>query len=142
LSLVFSVALLCSNRLGGLDRLDAGPALRITFHPLTLALAALLAAGAAWAERGLGHAPEFALGLLVGGAAALATLVLNGAVLIAGGQEDWHALALLAFVAHLPVVVVESIVLGFTVGFLVRVKPEMLRWRPAEEAECLVDTLP
>jgi cobalt/nickel transport system permease protein len=142
LSLVFSVALLCSNRLGGLDRLDAGPALRLTFHPLTLALAGLLAAGTAWAERGLGHAPEFALGLLVGGAAVLATLALNGIVLIAGGQEDWHALALLAFVAHLPVVVVESIVLGFTVGFLVRVKPEMLRWRPAEERECLVDTLP
>ena len=93
-------------------------------------------------ERRLGHAPEFALGLLVGGVAVLATMALNCAVLLWGGQEDWHTLALLTFVAHLPVVVVESVVLGFTVGFLVRVKPEMLRWAPAEEPECVVDTVP
>jgi cobalt/nickel transport system permease protein len=142
LSLVFSVALLLSNRLGRLDHLEAGPALTVTLHPLTLAVAGLVAVLAAWAERGLGHAPEFALGLLVGGVAVLATMALNCAVLLWGGQEDWHTLALLTFVAHLPVVVVESVVLGFTVGFLVRVKPEMLRWRAVEEPQCVVDTVP
>jgi cobalt/nickel transport system permease protein len=142
LSLVFSVVLLVSNRIGSLDHLDAGPALRVAFHPATLAAAGLLAVLAAVLERRLGHAPEFALGLLVGGVAVLATMALNCAVLLWGGQEDWHALALLTFVAHLPVVVVESIVLGFTVGFLVRVKPEMLHWGAAEEPECVVDTVP
>jgi cobalt/nickel transport system permease protein len=142
LSLVFSVTLLVTNRVSRLDHLDAGPALAVTLHPLTLAAAGLLAALAAWAERHLGHAPEFALGLLVGGVAVLATTALNCAVLLWGGQEDWHTLALLTFVAHLPVAVVEGVVLGFTVGFLVRVKPEMLRWRPAEEPECVVDTVP
>jgi cobalt/nickel transport system permease protein len=142
LSLVFSVALLVTNRLGHLDHLDAGPALAVTFRPATLAAAGLLAALAAWAERLLGHAPEFALGLLVGGVAVLATTALTCAVLLWGGQEDWHTLALLTFVAHLPVAVVESVVLGFTVGFLVRVKPEMLRWAPAEGPECVVDTVP
>jgi cobalt/nickel transport system permease protein len=141
LSLVFSIVLLCSNRVSQLDHLDAGPARAVTLHPLTLAAAGLLAVLAALVERRLDHAPEFALGLLVGGVVVLATMALNCAVLLWGGQEDWHTLALLTFVAHLPVVVVEGIVLGFTVGFLVRVKPEMLHWPAAEEPECVVDTL-
>jgi hypothetical protein len=29
-------------------------------------------------------------------------------------------------VAHLPVAVIEAFIVGFTVGFLARVKPEML----------------
>jgi hypothetical protein len=33
---------------------------------------------------------------------------------------------LLTFVAHVPVAAVEGVVLGFTVGFLARVKPELL----------------
>ena len=44
----------------------------LTFHPLTLAGALLLAVLAAWAERRLENAPEFPLGLLVGEVAVLA----------------------------------------------------------------------
>ena len=142
LSLVYSITLLCTNRLTQLDILDTAWADRLTFHPLTLAGALLLAVLAAWAERRLENAPEFPLGLLIGEVAVLATMLLNCLVLLWGGQEDWHSLALLTFVAHLPIAVVEGVVLGFTVGFLVRVKPEMLRWTLPEETECVADPVP
>jgi cobalt/nickel transport system permease protein len=142
LSLVFSVALLCTNRLTQLDHLDVVPALRLTFHPLTLVAAALLAGAAVWLERRLENRPEFPLGLLLGEVAVLATICLNSVVLLYGGQEDWHALALGALIAHLPIAVIEGVVLGFTVGFLVRVKPGMLRWRGAEDDHALETDTP
>lgn len=135
LSLVYSVTLLCTNRVTHLERLDVTAANALTFHPAVLAAAAVLAACVAWAERRLENAPEFALGLLVGEAAVLTTMALNCAALLWGGAEDWHTVALLVFVAHLPVAVLEGAVLGFTVGFLVRVKPEMVGWHPPARAE-------
>jgi cobalt/nickel transport system permease protein len=125
-SLLYSVVLLFTNRITELDTLDLTRANVAAFHPLSLALAALVAGAAAWLEHGLENAPEFPLGLLVGEFAVLATALLNCLVLSWGGQEDWHALALLVFVAHLPIAVIEGIVLGFTVGFLARVKPDLL----------------
>ncbi len=65
-------------------------------------------------------------GLLLGELTVLATVVLNSAVLILGGEQDWRLWAALQLVAHLPVALIEGIVLGFTVGYLSRVKPEML----------------
>jgi hypothetical protein len=35
---------------------------------------------------------------------------------------------LILLIAHLPLAVLEGVVLGFTVGFLARVKPAMLGW--------------
>jgi hypothetical protein len=46
------------------------------------------------------------------------------------------------FVAHLPIAVIEGIILGFTVGFLARVKPALLGWVTPENAECTVESLP
>jgi cobalt/nickel transport system permease protein len=138
LSLVYSLTLLSSSPFRSLDTTLAH---ELTFHPLAVGGAVLLGGVAVWVERRLENAPEFPLGLLVGEVAVLATMVLNCLVLLWGGQEDWHALALLVFVAHLPIAVVEGIVLGFTVGFLARVKPEMLHGPAPEEAPCPVDTL-
>jgi cobalt/nickel transport system permease protein len=128
LSLVFSMALISLN-------LSVPRAGQATFHPATLAAVGLLALLLARAERGLDNAPEFPLGLLVGVLAVLATSALNAAVLLWGGAEDWHTIALLVFVAHLPVVVIEGVVVGFTVGFLARVKPEMLGSYSTEKGE-------
>jgi len=128
-SLLYSVVLLFTNRLTELDTLDLAIATAVAFHPLSLAVAACVAVAAAWLEHVLENAPEFPLGLLVGEFAVLGTALLNCLVLSWGGQEDWHALALLVFVAHLPIAVIEGIVLGFTVGFLARVKPELLGLR-------------
>jgi len=129
LSVVYSVVLLGSNRLTEVQYLDLTQANAATYHPITLSLGFVMALGVAWLESRLKHAAEFPLGLLIGETTVLATALLNCLVLLWGGRADWHALALLVFVAHLPIAVVEGIVLGFVVGFLARVKPEMLGWK-------------
>ena len=73
-----------------------------------------------------GNAITWLCGCLLGMVSVLATLVLQAIVLLWGGAEDWHQIVWLVFYAHLPIVVLEGVVLGFTVNFLARVKPEML----------------
>jgi cobalt/nickel transport system permease protein len=142
LSLVYGVALLCTNPLSGTETLNLGPANAIAFHPLTLLALLLGSVLAAWVERRLENAPEFPLGLVVGETAVLLTVLLNSLALLWGGQEDFRTLALITFVVHLPLAVFEGVVLGFLVGFLARVKPQMLRWPtvPTEEPRCAVDS--
>jgi cobalt/nickel transport system permease protein len=156
LSLVYSVALLFVNPGGRLSVVDTLEAHDLTFHLATLLAAAGCAVAAAWIERRVETAPEFPVGLLVGEIAVLATILLNCVTLIFGGEERWDTLALVVLVAHLPIAVVEGIVLGFTVGFLARVKPEMLGWteiqplaqvptsngQPAEDRGCPVELRP
>jgi ABC-type Co2+ transport system permease subunit len=135
-SLVFAVVLLFGHRPSQLAQADWTSALSMTFHPVTLAIVGVLALLAVWGERGLKNAPEFPLGMLVGETAVLLTVFLQSLVLVWGGTADWHSLALLAFVLHLPLAVVEGIILGFTVGFLARVKPEMLLGTAVEKPPC------
>jgi cobalt/nickel transport system permease protein len=142
LSLVYGVTLLATNRSGQISDLNPGWANRITFHPATLAGVLALAAVATWAERRLENAPEFPLGLLVGETAVLLTVLLNGVVLVGGGQEEWPSLVLVTVVPHLVIAVFEGIILGFTVGFLARVKPEMLNGFTPEKTACLADPVP
>lgn len=54
----------------------------------------------------------------------LAALIL--ALLLAAGGEDFFGVAKLALAAHVPVILIEGVVSAFTVGFLARVKPELL----------------
>jgi cobalt/nickel transport system permease protein len=65
-------------------------------------------------------------GCLLGLISAFATLVLQAVALLWGGAEDWPQIVQGVFYAHLPIVVLEGVVLGFTVNYLARVKPEML----------------
>ena len=140
LGLVFVTALLYENGLHRVSELDPQGAIALTFQPVALAAALVVAGLTAWAERALENTPEFPLGFLVGEVAVLATVALNGMVLVWGGQEDWPALVLLTVVPHLVIAVIEGVVLGFTVGFLARVKPEMLRGWVPEESEWVVDS--
>jgi cobalt/nickel transport system permease protein len=55
---------------------------------------------------------------------ALAAIIL--ALLLATGGEDFFGVAKLALLAHVPVFIIEGLVSAFTVGFLARVKPELL----------------
>jgi cobalt/nickel transport system permease protein len=76
-------------------------------------------------DRG-GNALTWLCGCLLGMVSVLATLALQAAVLHWGGAEDWPLIVRLVFYSHLPIVVLEGLVLGFSVNYLARVKPEML----------------
>lgn len=92
---------------------------------------------AGWVFRGLKG--ETLMRHVVAGAVAgglgvvLAVLVL--ALLLMSGGEDFLGVAKIALVAHLPVLGIESAVAAFTVSFLYRVKPELLRSSPTLKAE-------
>ena len=70
--------------------------------------------------------PPFVRGAILGSGAAGASVALNFLVLLAGGKDDWDTLARLVLLAHLPVVLVEGLLLGVVVRYLEKVKPEML----------------
>jgi cobalt/nickel transport system permease protein len=126
LSGVYAVTLLVTNWGSEVTAIDLIWANDVTFHPAVLAAALILGLLAAWLESRLGHTAEFPLGLLIGELSVFLTILLNALVLIFGGRANWHSLVLLTFVIHLPLAVLEGLILGFTVGFLARVKPEML----------------
>ena len=77
------------------------------------------------------------IGGLVGAMGTGMAAVLLALLLISGG-EDFFGVAKMALLAHLPVFVIEGLVSFFTIGFLARVKPEMLEQslaaQPAPEA--------
>jgi cobalt/nickel transport system permease protein len=101
----------------------------VLVNPLCLASALGLGGVAAWLERWLEQTPEFALGLLLGVFTVMLTVALNCGVLIAGGADFGATPPLVVAVAYLPVAVIEGVVLGFVVGFLMKVKPELLGLR-------------
>jgi cobalt/nickel transport system permease protein len=49
------------------------------------------------------------------------------AILLMSGGEDFFGVAKIALLAHVPVVIIESVVSAFTIGFLARVKPALLQ---------------
>ena len=75
--------------------------------------------------------PAFAAGVLLGGGAVAVAVLLNFLVLLFGGKDDWETLAKLVLLAHVPVVVVEGLLLGVILRYLEKVKPEMLANGPA-----------
>ncbi|MCS6851150.1 MAG: energy-coupling factor ABC transporter permease [Gemmataceae bacterium] len=153
--LVYSLALLWQQHWARLSPFFHAAAL---IGPLLAALAL-----AAWEHR-LEASPEFPLGLLVGVVVVLATITLHSWVLLANGEtlqtDDelvrlaeylrlpvgpattndaataWQTLALLVLIAHIPLAAVEGVILGFTVSFLARVRPELLGGSGAEKRTC------
>jgi cobalt/nickel transport system permease protein len=99
---------------------------RVLFHPLTVLSLVLLGLMIALLERRVPNAPEFPAGTIVGAMAVLGTTFLTGLVLVADGADRWSTYARAVFLAHLPLAVVEGFILGMIVGFVARVKPEML----------------
>ena len=62
---------------------------------------------------------------LSAGAAILASTVILAVFLVTTGDE-FITIARYAVIAHLPVMIVETLITGFIVSFLVKVKPEIL----------------
>lgn len=74
--------------------------------------------------------PGFGLGCALGLVCAAITVLLHVSVLYFGGKGDWTALALTSLIAHLPVIALEGIGVGFAVKVLAKGKPEWLGLRP------------
>jgi len=60
------------------------------------------------------------------GATVMFTVFLNSLALVLGGIEDWRAVALLNLAAHIPVALIEGVVVGSVVNLVLHVKPELL----------------
>jgi cobalt/nickel transport system permease protein len=90
-----------------------------------------LAVGALYPLLRRASVPPFARGVILGGGAVAGTVLLNFYVLLVGGKEDWQVLARLVLLAHVPVVIIEGLMLGVLVRYLEKVKPEMLGERGA-----------
>jgi cobalt/nickel transport system permease protein len=75
--------------------------------------------------------PAFVRGLLLGGGAVGGSALLNFLVLLFCGKDDWERLAKVVLLAHIPVVIVEGVLLGVLVDYLEKVKPEMLARTPS-----------
>lgn len=63
----------------------------------------------------------------VAGASGSALAAIFLAILLVTGGEDFFGVAKIALLAHVPVFIIEGIVSAFTIGFLARVKPELLK---------------
>jgi ABC-type Co2+ transport system permease subunit len=98
-------------------------------NPVLLGAAFLFAVAAIALERRLENTPEFPLGFLIGEFSVLLTVGFNCVVLMAGGEEIPPLFALGLMLAHLPFAVIEGLILGVVVGFVARVKPEMLEMK-------------
>lgn len=70
--------------------------------------------------------PDFPLGATFGALTASATVGLNYLALRYGGQEDWDVLPAVVLAAHLPLIAVEAVGVGFAVLYIGKVKPEWL----------------
>ena len=68
---------------------------------------------------------EVVFGALAGGLAVLASVLMVSLELLALG-EAFNEISLLVIGAHLPVIIIEALVVGAAAGFLLKVKPEML----------------
>jgi len=92
----------------------------------------LPALAAGWCFPWLRHqVAPFAAGAILGGATAALTVLLHVLVLWLGGIGDFRIVAGASFLAHLPVVAIEAILVGWSVRVLDRAKPD---WLPAASA--------
>jgi cobalt/nickel transport system permease protein len=94
------------------------------FHPI---LAVIFGLGVeATRRRSTDGVSDFRVGFILGFVTVLLTAFLNSLCLLLAGEEDWSLIAGITLLAHLPIAILEGLVLGFVVSFLKRAKPELL----------------
>lgn len=94
-------------------------------NALMMGVPAMICGSAFQTFKGIRRTRQMVVGGMVGAlGTALAALIL--ALLLVTGGEDFLGVAKIALVAHLPVILIEGVITAFTVGFLSRVKPELL----------------
>ncbi len=107
---------------------DAGLAVAALLHPFFLVVLLVLFFLFDWAfgsHRQI--SPTFRAGFVTGFVSVSLTVILNGIALVAGGVEDWRIIAAVVVAAHIPIALIEGIIVGFTTSFLESVKPELLK---------------
>ncbi|HYV34563.1 MAG TPA: CbiM family transporter [Gemmataceae bacterium] len=88
---------------------------------------------ATWLRRRSLTILEIMAGFVVGTLAVLATIALNYVALVFGSEMDLTVPARLLVLFYLPVAALEGVIVGFLVGFLVKVKPTMIGWGTSNE---------
>lgn len=119
--LAIAIGLLLQSLLfqfGGLTALGA--------NTLMMGLPALVCGIAFQKLKGDGPKRHMLAAALAGGGGTVLS-ALSLALLLTTGGEDFTGVARIALLAHLPVIAIEGAVSAFTVSFLLRVKPELLR---------------
>src|SRR5262249_50105895 len=125
--LAAGIAVLATNSLTDLVRFspDAGlvvsveklePVGQLLLHPLTIRLVGVFVVGCVLVERRAPTAPEFPAGAFLGVFTVIGTTLLTGLVLLADGAERWGTFVSLVFLAHLPLALLEGLILGMTVS--------------------------
>lgn len=133
MSAAYGVTLLLNSSFTSLESIAIELANAQLIDPWIVGSGIVFASLAAVLERQLESSPEFPIGFLVGELSVLATVALNCAVLAIAGENLPSLMIMGLVIAHLPFAVVEGVILGFVVGFLARVKPEMLGIAPQPE---------
>ncbi len=99
----------------------------LTTLGLNTCIIALPAWGVAAMDRlGRRRLPAFVRGGVLGSAAAAGAVLLHFLLLLYAGKEDWGTLARYVLLAHVPVVILEGLMLGVIVAYLERVQPGLL----------------
>jgi cobalt/nickel transport system permease protein len=57
----------------------------------------------------------------------------------APAANGWRILALVELLIHLPIAALEGLILGFLIGFVARVKPELIGWNVEERSTCTAE---
>jgi cobalt/nickel transport system permease protein len=68
----------------------------------------------------------FWVGVLTGAVTVAGTALMYAVVLIDAGVEDFRIVALFGFAIHLPLALIEGLIVGVAASYLARVKPEMV----------------
>lgn len=108
----------------GRDQFPADPGMWWLAHPVVVTAVLLGAVIGSVAERWMEADPEFAVGLLLGGATAYATVGLNVLWLAVAGLPAVRPMAGVPLFVNLPVVLVEAVGVGFILAFLAKARPE------------------
>lgn len=103
---------------GGLTALGA--------NALMMGLPAMLCGWLFQRLKGLGYRRQALIGGVCGALGTILAAIFLAALLVTGGEDFW-GVAKIALLAHIPVVLIESVVSALTIGFLARVKPALLQ---------------
>jgi cobalt/nickel transport system permease protein len=88
-----------------------------------------------WIKPAVSFDPAFGVGLVVGVLTATLTVLFHATVLWFGGSADLRAVAVTSLAAHIPVIVIEGLVVGFACRVLAKAKPEWLGVHKPNETE-------